>query len=117
MSRYRGPRLRITRRLGRPPRSHPEGRKAVLSPGRYGQARRKRSEYAIRLEEKQSFASTTACLNANSCATKKARAQDGSTGTNLLKLLENRLDNVCFRLGFGLTRAWRPPAGEPATSP
>jgi small subunit ribosomal protein S4 len=34
---------------------------------------------------------------------KKARAQDGSTGTNLLKLLENRLDNVCFRLGFGPT--------------
>ena len=31
---------------------------------------------------------------------KKARAQDGSTGTNLLKLLENRLDNVCFRLGM-----------------
>ena len=34
---------------------------------------------------------------------KKARAQEGSTGTNLLKLLENRLDNVCFRLGFGPT--------------
>jgi len=34
---------------------------------------------------------------------KKARAQDGSTGTNLLKLLENRLDNICFRLGFGPT--------------
>ncbi len=34
---------------------------------------------------------------------KKARSQEGSTGTNLLKLLENRLDNVCFRLGFGPT--------------
>jgi small subunit ribosomal protein S4 len=34
---------------------------------------------------------------------KKARAPEGSTGTNLLKLLENRLDNVCFRLGFGPT--------------
>jgi small subunit ribosomal protein S4 len=34
---------------------------------------------------------------------KKARAQEGSTGTNLLKLLENRLDNMCFRLGFGPT--------------
>jgi small subunit ribosomal protein S4 len=34
---------------------------------------------------------------------KKARAQEGSTGTNLLKLLENRLDNICFRLGFGPT--------------
>ena len=35
---------------------------------------------------------------------KKARSQEGSTGTNLLKLLENRLDNVCFRLGFGPTK-------------
>ena len=34
---------------------------------------------------------------------KKARAQEGSTGTNLLKLLESRLDNICFRLGFGPT--------------
>jgi small subunit ribosomal protein S4 len=57
--------------------------KRSYPPGQHGQARRKRSEYAIRL--------------------KKARAQEGSTGTNLLKLLENRLDNMCFRLGFGPT--------------
>ncbi len=44
---------------------------------------------------------------------KKARAQEGSTGTNLLKLLENRLDNVCFRIGFGPTVPGARQLGEP----
>ena len=90
--------------LGRPSRSHPEVRKAVLPPGQHGQARRKRSEYAIRLEEKQKLRFNYGISERQLVRyVKKARAQDGSTGTNLLKLLENRLDNVCFRLGFGPT--------------
>jgi small subunit ribosomal protein S4 len=84
----------LTRKAAK--RSHP--------PGQHGQARRKRSEYAIRLEEKQKLRFNYGISERQLVRyVKKARAQDGSTGTNLLKLLENRLDNVCFRLGFGPT--------------
>ena len=79
------------------------GRQTVLSPGQHGQARRKRSEYAIRLEEKQKLRFNYGMSERQLVRyVKKARAQDGN-GNNLLKLLENRLDNVCFRLGFGPT--------------
>ncbi|MEB3242662.1 MAG: 30S ribosomal protein S4, partial [Synechococcus sp.] len=50
MSRYRGPRLRITRRLGDLPGLTRKAAKRSYPPGQHGQARRKRSEYAIRLE-------------------------------------------------------------------
>ena len=91
--------------LGRPPRSHPEGRKAVLIPP-VSTARPVASALNTRSVSKRSRK-----LRFNYGVSerqlvryvKKARAQDGSTGTNLLKLLENRLDNVCFRLGFGPT--------------
>ena len=53
MSRYRGPRLRVTRRLGELPGLTRKASKKSNPPGQHGQARRKRSEYAIRLEEKQ----------------------------------------------------------------
>jgi len=78
--------------------------KRSYPPGQHGQARRKRSEYAIRLEEKQKLRFNYGISERQLVRyVKKARAQEGSTGTNLLKLLENRLDNVCFRLGFGPT--------------
>ncbi|KGG16550.1 SSU ribosomal protein S4p (S9e) [Prochlorococcus sp. MIT 0602] len=73
-------------------------------PGQHGNARRKRSEYAIRLEEKQKLRFNYGISERQLVRyVKKARAMEGSTGTNLLKLLESRLDNVCFRLGFGPT--------------
>ena len=104
MSRYRGPRLRITRRLGDLPGLTRKAAKRSYPPGQHGQARRKRSEYAIRLEEKQKLRFNYGVSERQLVRyVKKARAQEGSTGTNLLKLLENRLDNVCFRLGFGPT--------------
>ena len=104
MSRYRGPRLRITRRLGDLPGLTRKSAKRAYPPGQHGQARRKRSEYAIRLEEKQKLRFNYGISERQLVRyVKKARAQEGSTGTNLLKLLENRLDNVCFRLGFGPT--------------
>jgi len=53
MSRYRGPRLRVTRALGDLPGPTRKSAKRAYPPGQHGQARRKRSEYAIRLEEKQ----------------------------------------------------------------
>ena len=68
MARYRGPRLRITRRLGDLPGLTRKAAKRSYPPGQHGQARRKRSEYAIRLEEKRNSGSTTGCLNVNSCA-------------------------------------------------
>tara|TARA_Y100001968_G_scaffold280565_1_gene277145 strand:- start:18410 stop:19018 length:609 start_codon:yes stop_codon:yes gene_type:complete len=104
MSRYRGPRLRITRRLGDLPGLTRKAAKRSHPPGQHGQARRKRSEYAIRLEEKQKLRFNYGISERQLVRyVKKARAQNGSTGTNLLKLLENRLDNICFRLGFGPT--------------
>jgi small subunit ribosomal protein S4 len=73
-------------------------------PGQHGQARKKRSEYAIRLEEKQKLR-----LNYGITETqliryvKKARRASGSTGQALLQLLEMRLDNTGFRLGLAGT--------------
>ena len=53
MSRYRGPRLRIVRRLGSLPGLTRKDPKRAYPPGQHGQARRKKSEYGTRLEEKQ----------------------------------------------------------------
>ena len=104
MSRYRGPRLRITRRLGDLPGLTRKTAKRSYPPGQHGQARRKRSEYAIRLEEKQKLRFNYGISERQLVRyIKKARSQGGSTGTNLLKLLESRLDNVCFRLGYAPT--------------
>ena len=97
MSRYRGARLRVTRRLGDLPGLTRKAAKRSYPPGQHGQARRKRSEYAIRLEEKQKLRFNYGVSERQLVRyVKKARAQDGSTGTNLLKLLENRLDNERF---------------------
>ena len=53
MSRYRGPRLRVVRRLGDLPGLTRKSARKAYPPGQHGQARKKKSEYAIRLEEKQ----------------------------------------------------------------
>ena len=95
------PRLRITRRLGTYLVS--PGAKAVLSP----RSARPSPSQALGIRDptrkNRNCASTTEFERQLVRYVKKARAQDGSTGTNLLKLLENRLDNVCFRMGFGPT--------------
>lgn len=104
MSRYRGPRLRIVRRLGELPGLTRKSARRAYPPGQHGQARKKRSEYAIRLEEKQKLR-----LNYGVSETqlvryvKKARRATGSTGQALLQLLEMRLDNTVFRLGLAGT--------------
>jgi small subunit ribosomal protein S4 len=73
-------------------------------PGQHGQARRKRSEYAIRLEEKQKLRFNYGVSERQLVRyVKEARRRAGSTGTNLLQLLEMRLDNTCFRLGIAPT--------------
>jgi len=105
MSRYRGPRLRLVRRLGieLPGLSRKTPRKAY-PPGQHGQARKKRSEYAIRLDEKQKLRFNYGVSERQLLRyVRKARRAAGSTGQSLLQLLEMRLDNTVFRLGMAPT--------------
>ncbi|MFM1843101.1 MAG: hypothetical protein RLZZ490_1843 [Cyanobacteriota bacterium] len=104
MSRYRGPRLRIVRRLGELPGLSRKSPRRAYPPGQHGQARRKRSEYAIRLEEKQKLRLNYGVTEKQLVRyVKKARRATGSTGQALLELLEMRLDNTVFRLGLAGT--------------
>ncbi len=104
MSRYRGPRLRIVRRLGDLPGLTRKSARRSYPPGQHGQARRKRSEYAIRLEEKQKLRFNYGLSERQLVRyVKKARRAQGSTGQVLLQLLEMRLDNTVFRLGMAPT--------------
>ncbi|MEB3309279.1 MAG: 30S ribosomal protein S4 [Snowella sp.] len=104
MSRYRGPRLRITRRLGELPGLTRKTARRAYAPGQHGQNRKKRSEYAIRLEEKQKLRFNYGLSETQLIRyVKKARRATGSTGQALLELLEMRLDNTIFRLGMAGT--------------
>ncbi len=104
MSRYRGPRLRIVRRLGDLPGLTRKQARRAYPPGQHGQARRKRSEYAVRLEEKQKLRFNYGLTERQLLRyVKKARRASGSTGQALLELLEMRLDNTIFRLGMAPT--------------
>ncbi|MDY6784273.1 MAG: 30S ribosomal protein S4 [Cyanobacteriota bacterium] len=104
MSRYRGPRLRIVRRLGELPGLTRKNTRRAYPPGQHGQGRRKRSEYAIRLEEKQKLRFNYGVSEKQLLRyVRKARRATGSTGQALLQLLEMRLDNTIFRLGMAGT--------------
>ena len=104
MSRYRGPRLRIVRRLGDLPGLTRKSARRAYPPGQHGQARKKRSEYAIRLEEKQKLRFNYGLTESQLLRyVRKARRVTGSTGQVLLQILEMRLDNTVFRLGMAPT--------------
>ncbi|MFB8790004.1 MAG: 30S ribosomal protein S4 [Potamolinea sp.] len=104
MSRYRGPRLRIVRRLGDLPGLTRKSARRAYPPGQHGQARKKRSEYAIRLEEKQKLRFNYGVSEKQLLRyVRKARRASGSTGQALLEMLEMRLDNTVFRLGMAGT--------------
>ncbi len=104
MSRYRGPRLRIVRRLGDLPGLTRKTARRSYPPGQHGQARKKRSEYAIRLEEKQKLRFNYGITEKQLLRyVRKARRATGSTGQSLLQMLEMRLDNTVFRLGMAGT--------------
>ncbi|GAB4377463.1 MAG: 30S ribosomal protein S4 [Elainellaceae cyanobacterium] len=104
MSRYRGPRLRVVRRLGELPGLTRKTPRKAYPPGQHGQARRKRSEYAVRLEEKQKLRFNYGISERQLLRyVRKARRATGSTGQVLLQLLEMRLDNTVFRLGMAPT--------------
>lgn len=104
MSRYRGPRLRIVRRLGDLPGLTRKSARRAYPPGQHGQNRKKRSEYAIRLEEKQKLRLNYGLTEKQLLRyVRKARRVTGSTGQVLLQLLEMRLDNTIFRMGLAPT--------------
>lgn len=104
MSRYRGPRVRICRRLGDLPGLTRKKSKKQAPAGEHGQKSRKPSEYALRLEEKQKLRFNYG-LNEKQLAKyiKTAKKVPGSTGLILLQILEMRLDNTLFRLGMSPT--------------
>ncbi len=104
MSRYRGPRLRIVRRLGELPGLTRKSARRAYAPGQHGQNRKKRSEYAIRLEEKQKLRLNYGLTEKQMLRyVRKARRVSGSTGQVLLQFLEMRLDNTVFRMGMAPT--------------
>jgi len=104
MSRYRGPRLRIVRRLGELPGLTRKSARRAYAPGQHGQNRKKRSEYAIRLEEKQKMRLNYGLTEKQMLRyVRKARRVSGSTGQVLLQFLEMRLDNTVFRMGMAPT--------------
>nr|UEQ12129.1 ribosomal protein S4 [Batrachospermum sp.] len=104
MARYRGPRLRICRRLGDLPGLSRKNSKKQAPPGEHGTKIRKPSEYAVRLEEKQKLKFNYG-INEKQLLRyiKTAKKVQGSTGQVLLQLLEMRLDNTVFRLGMAPT--------------
>jgi small subunit ribosomal protein S4 len=104
MARYRGPRLRVTRRLGDLPGLTRKSARKAYPPGQHGQARKKKSEYALRLEEKQKLRFNYGLSERQLRRyVQKARRAAGSTGQVLLQLLEMRLDNTIFRMGMAPT--------------
>ncbi|NEQ26125.1 MAG: 30S ribosomal protein S4 [Microcoleus sp. SIO2G3] len=104
MSRYRGPRLRVVRRLGELPGLSRKSPRRAYPPGQHGQARKKPSEYAIRLQEKQKLRFNYGLSERQLLRyVRKARRAAGSTGQVLLQLLEMRLDNTVFRMGMAPT--------------
>lgn len=108
MSRYTGPRLRIARRLGGcelPGLFVPKELRRPYPPGQHGPTQRiKLSDYAIRLREKQKLRAHYGVGEKQFRRYMvKAKRAKGNTGSNLLSLLESRLDNVVFRLGFTKT--------------
>jgi len=110
MSRYRGPKLRITRRLGALPGLIQKQSKKKDRPGQHGKSSsegsKKISEYGIRLEEKQKLKFNYGLSESQLFRyIKEARRRKGVTGLILLQLLEMRLDSICFSLGFAPTVA------------
>ena len=110
MARYTGPKVKISRRLGVNIFENEKGSKALnkrpYPPGEHGRSRRRQpSEYLLQLQEKQKAKYIYGVLERQfSNLSKEASRQKGVTGENLLRMLEQRLDNVVFRAGWASTR-------------
>ena len=112
MARYLGPKLKLSRREGTDlflkSGIRPIDSKCKIDnpPGQHGARRGRLSDYAVQLREKQKVRRFYGVLEKQfRNYYKKADRQKGATGENLLVLLESRLDNVVYRMGFGSTRA------------
>jgi small subunit ribosomal protein S4 len=110
MSRYRGPKVRIVRRLGKLPGLTTKKSNKINSPGKDGNSNantsKKLTEYGVRLEEKQKLKFNYGLTESQLFRyVKEARRRKGVTGLILLQLLEMRLDSLCFTLGFGKSMA------------
>jgi small subunit ribosomal protein S4 len=107
MSRYRGPKLKISRRLGTLPGLTTKKSRKINRPGKDGNTNtnadtsKKLTEYGVRLEEKQKLKFNYGLTESQLFRyVKEARRRKGVTGLILLQLLEMRLDTLCFTLGF-----------------
>jgi small subunit ribosomal protein S4 len=111
MARYRGPKLRLIRRLGELPGLTQKNCTRDFPPGQHGPKKRgagnqksKESQYAVRLKEKQKLRFNYGISERQLIRyVREAKRRKGSTGEILLQLLEMRLDNLVFRLGFAPT--------------
>ncbi|NQY27568.1 MAG: 30S ribosomal protein S4 [Piscirickettsiaceae bacterium] len=114
MARYIGAKCRLCRREGE--KLFLKGEKCFTSkcamenrafpPGQHGQRRGRLSDYATQLREKQKMRRVYGVLEKQFRSYyKMADNKKGSTGENLLQLLEGRLDNVAYRMGFGVSRS------------
>ncbi|GMQ96471.1 MAG: 30S ribosomal protein S4 [Gammaproteobacteria bacterium] len=113
MARYLGPKCKLARREGtdlslKSPARSLESKCRFDSgpPGQHGQRRTRLSEYGRQLREKQKVRRIYGVLERQfRNYYKTAASRRGATGENLLCLLESRLDNMVYRMGFGVTRA------------
>ena len=115
MARYRGPVEKLERRLGVDLGLKGERRlagksaleKRPYAPGQHGQRRAKISEYGLQLREKQKAKFMYGLSEKQFRALfKEANRREGNTGELLIQLLEQRLDNIVYRMGFATTRAF-----------
>jgi small subunit ribosomal protein S4 len=112
MARYIGPKCKLSRREGTDLQLK-SGARALESkcnietaPGQHGARRGRQSDYGTQLREKQKVRRIYGVLERQfSSYYKEAARRKGATGENLLQLLECRLDNVVYRMGYGATRA------------
>jgi len=112
MARYIGPKCKLSRREGTDlflksrVRSLDSKCNMEKVPGQTGDRRRRVSDYGLQLREKQKVRRIYGIMERQFRNYYKAAAQGkGATGENLLQLLETRLDNIVYRMGFGATRA------------
>ena len=112
MARYLGPTCKLSRREGTDlflksgVRALDTKCKTETAPGQHGLRRGRLSDYGVQLREKQKVRRTYGVLEKQFRNYYKAAARGrGASGENLLQLLESRLDNVVYRMGFGSTRA------------
>ena len=106
MARYRGPRVKIIRRLGELPGLTTKVPNRLYPPGQHGPAasRQKLSQYRVRLQEKQKLRYNYGVSEKQLLSyVRQARRAKGPTGEILLQMLEMRLDNIVYRLGFAPT--------------